>query len=103
MVGEAPKNMCDPHEHHILFKIGNGEKQKLLVKKGQEILKKYGIDPIAGEEVLCWAPNRVVGQHDIKALQMVVDELKALYEIDADYDDIVTALNRFGTIASQRK
>jgi len=34
---------------------------------------------------------------------MIVDTLKKLDEIDADYEDIVAALNRFGTIASKRK
>ena len=75
MVGAPPKNMCKPHAHHILFKIGNGKKQKELVKQGQEILRKYGIDPIAGKEVLCWAPNRVVGQHSYKAIEPLVQKL----------------------------
>ncbi len=67
--GEPPANMIDPHVHHILFKIGNGAAQQELVKEGQEILRKYGIDPIVGEENLVWAPNRVAGQHDIAALK----------------------------------
>ena len=103
MVGEPPANMCNPHAHHILFKVGNGVKQKELVKQGQEILRKYGIDPIGGKEILCWAPNAIKGQHDIEALEMIVDTLKKLDEIDADYEDIVAALNRFGTISSKRK
>ena len=103
MVGEKPADMCNPHAHHILFKVGNRAKQKELVKQGQEILRKYGIDPIAGKDNLVWAPNAIKGQHDIEALEMVVDTLKQLDEIDADYEDIVAALNRFGTIASNRK
>ena len=45
---------------------------------GQAILRKYGIDPVVGPENLVWAPNRIVGQHDIVALQVVVDGLKEI-------------------------
>jgi hypothetical protein len=102
MVGEPPANMCNPHAHHILFKVGNGKKQQALVQEGQEILRKYGIDPIVGKEVLCWAPNAIKGQHDINALKMVVDELKAADEIGCDVDDILIILKENGKIASKR-
>lgn len=102
MVGEPPASMCNPHAHHILFKVGNGKKQQALVQEGQEILRKYGIDPIAGKEVLCWAPNAIKGQHDINALKMVVDELKAADEIGCDVDDILMILKENGKIASKR-
>ncbi|WP_410983093.1 hypothetical protein [Bacillus cereus] len=42
-------------------------KQK-LVGEGQEILKRYGIEPIIGTENLVWAPNRITGQHGIECL-----------------------------------
>lgn len=100
--GEPPANMIDPHAHHILFKTGNGAAQQELVKEGQEILRKYGIDPIVGEENLVWAPNRVVGQHDTAALEKVVNGLKAVDKAGGDYDDIVDDLNMFGQIASER-
>ena len=102
MVGEPPANMYNPHAHHILFKVGNGKKQQALVQEGQEILRKYGIDPIVGKEVLCWAPNAIKGQHDINALKMVVDELKAADEIGCDVDDILIILKENGKIASKR-
>lgn len=54
--------MYDSHAHHILFKKGLGQKQKVLVQEGQGILRGYGIDPIIGEENLVWAPNAVIGQ-----------------------------------------
>lgn len=100
--GEPPENMIDPHAHHILFKTGNGAAQQELVKEGQEILRKYGIDPIVGEENLVWAPNRVVGQHDKAALEEVVNALKAVDKAGGDYDDIVEVLKRQGIISSQR-
>ena len=100
--GKPPENMIDPHAHHILFKTGNGAAQQELVKEGQEILRKYGIDPIVGEENLVWAPNRVVGQHDKAALEEVVNALKAVDKAGGDYDDIVEVLKRQGIISSQR-
>ena len=81
----------------------DGEAQKQLVKEGQEILRKYGIYPIVGEENLVWAPNGITGQHDITALEKVVNTLKAIDESGGDYDDIVEALNELGDLASQRK
>ena len=73
-----------------------------MVKEGQEILRKYGIDSIVGEENLVWAPNRVVGQHDIAALEKVVNGFKAVDKASGDYDDIVDVLKMFGRIASER-
>ncbi len=100
--GEPPASMIDPYAHHILFKTGHEGTQQELVKEGQEILRKYGIDPIVGEENLVWAPNRVVGQHDTAALEKVVNGLKAVDKAGGDYDDIVDVLNMFGQIASER-
>lgn len=31
---EKPDNIYKPHAHHIVFKVGNGERQKELVKEG---------------------------------------------------------------------
>ena len=69
---------------------------------GYEKSRKYGIDPIVGEENLIWAPNRVAGQHDIAALEKVVNGLKAVDKAGGDYDDIVDVLNMFGRSASER-
>lgn len=74
-VGNPPEDMENPHAHHILYKSGNGERQKELVKEGQEILIRYDIDPIEGPENLCWAPN-IAGQHNGDNLQKVVDGIK---------------------------
>lgn len=100
--GESPANMIDPHAHHILFKTGNGAAQQELVKEGQVILRKYGIDPIVGEENLVWVPNRVVGQHDIAVLEDVVNALKAVNKDCGSYDEIVRVLNMYGRIAGER-
>lgn len=94
--------MIAPHAHYILFKTGCEGTQQELVKEGQEILRKYGIDPIVGEENLVWAPNRVVGRHDTAALEKVVNGLKAVDKAGGDCDDIVDVLNMFGQIASER-
>lgn len=102
LIGGPPEAMINPHAHHILFKKGLGQKQKELVQEGQEILRKYGIDPIIGQENLVWAPNAVVGQHSIDALEIVVHRLRAVEEMDGDFDDIVEALKDLGDIASTR-
>ncbi len=47
---DPPTAMINPHAHHILFKKGLGQKQQELVREGQEILRRYGIDPIIGEK-----------------------------------------------------
>ena len=103
IAGEPPADMLNPHAHHILFKTGNGAAQQELVKIGQDILRKHGIDPIVGAENLAWAPNGIIGQHDIAALKEVVDALIAVDEAGGDYDDIVDALKELGDIAGQRK
>ncbi|MGG5807432.1 AHH domain-containing protein [Bacillus mycoides] len=94
--------MYDPHAHHILFKKGLGQNQKVLVQEGQEIFRRYGIDPIIGEENLVWAPNIVIGQHSLDALEIVVKRLRNVEAIDGDLDDIVEALKDLGDIASTR-
>ncbi len=103
MIGDPPPDMINPHSHHIVFKTGNGVTQQELVKKAQIILREYGIDPIIGIENFTWAPNSVVGQHDIAALKAVVDGLIERAEFGADYDDIVKFLKTMGVIANERK
>lgn len=102
VMGDIPTNMKDPHAHHILFKEGHGEAQKALVKEGQAILRKHGIDPIIGPENLVWAPNAVEGQHNEEALKMVVEGLKKRDEAGGDYKDIVNFLKEMGQVASGR-
>ena len=102
MVGKSPANMKDPHAHHILFKKGRGAAQQQLVKEGQDILRKYGIDPILGLENLVWAPNRVAGQHDFNAIKHVVDELKIIDGAGLGYKKIVEQLEDLGRLASER-
>lgn len=100
--GDPPSEMIDPHSHHILFKIGNGSAQWALVKEGQTLLRKYGIDPIVGPENLVWAPMRVTGQHAGGALEEVVNALRAVDDAGGSYDDIVEVLKELGDLASQR-
>ncbi|WP_342614461.1 T7SS effector LXG polymorphic toxin [Peribacillus frigoritolerans] len=102
LIGDPPNAMINPHAHHILFKKGLGQKQQELVREGQEILRRYGIDPIIGKENLVWAPNAVIGQHSLDALEEVVNRLRAVEAMDGDFDDIVEALEDLGDIASTR-
>ncbi|EOP59959.1 hypothetical protein IKQ_06110 [Bacillus cereus VDM053] len=102
LLGDPPTDMKNPQAHHILFKKGLGEDQQKLVQEGQEILRKYGIDPIIGEENLVWAPNAVVGQHSIDALEIVVKRLRDVEAEGGDLEDIVDALKELGGLASRR-
>ncbi|MDO6654493.1 AHH domain-containing protein [Anaerobacillus sp. 1_MG-2023] len=103
LIGDPPVNMVNPHAHHILFKKGLGDSQQKLVQEGQLILRKYGIDPIIGKENLAWAPNRISGQHNIDALEHVVNQLRAVDEAGADIDDIIEILEDLGKQAATRK
>ncbi|WP_343929196.1 T7SS effector LXG polymorphic toxin [Peribacillus frigoritolerans] len=103
LIGDPPTAMVNPHAHHILFKKGLGEAQQKLVQEGQEILRKYGIDPIIGKENLVWAPNRIMGQHNIAALENVVNQLKAVDTAGADIDDIIEILEDLGKQAASRR
>lgn len=89
------------HAHHILFKCGIGEEQKYLVKIGQAILCKYGIDYIVGLENLVWAPN-IQGQHTKKNLRKLVDALIKADSDGTDYSGIKEILKQYGEEASQR-
>ena len=76
-----------------------------LVREGQEILRQVGIDPIFGKEVFVWAPNNPPGQHDIVALQPLVDALrKSPKGPDGKpyYQNIVDILDEFGRDAAKR-
>lgn len=103
LIGPKPPGMKSPHAHHILFKEGLGEAQKYLVQKGQDILRKVGIDPVMGPEMLCWAPRYAKGQHGPDALKRVVTELEKLDRAGGDYNDFVTLLKRLGKEAAERK
>ena len=53
-------------------------------------------------ENIVWAPWRVKGQHSIDALKKVVDKLRELEALGADFDDFVEALKRLGRDAAER-
>ncbi|MFF2457653.1 T7SS effector LXG polymorphic toxin [Peribacillus simplex] len=103
LIGGPPAAMIDPHAHHILFKKGLGQKQKELVAEGQEILKKYGIESIIGEENLVWAPNRIAGQHGIERLQHIVDKLKEVDSFGGTREKMVDMLKLLGEEAASMK
>ena len=99
--GYPKRRMQRPHAHHILFKGGRGKAQKALVKVGQKILLKHGIDPLWGKENLTWAPN-IKGQHTIEVLREVVDELEALDDAGCGYEEIAQVLDYHGDLAANR-
>ncbi|MGG4491311.1 T7SS effector LXG polymorphic toxin [Metabacillus idriensis] len=102
LIGPPPLAMINPHAHHILFKKGLGETQQKLVQEGQDLLRRYGIDPIIGKENLVWAPNAVTGQHSLDALENVVSQLKAVEAEGGDSEDIIEVLEELGILASRR-
>ena len=50
-------------------------RKKSLICEEQELLRRFGIDPIMGKENLIWAPMRVKGQHGFDGLENVVNRL----------------------------
>ncbi|HHI4955824.1 hypothetical protein [Vibrio parahaemolyticus] len=82
---------------------GLGAEQQALVTGGPNSFEKYGIDPIFGPENLVWAPNRIEGQHDIKALQQVIDFLKMTDEMFGSRDEMINALKQLGKTATERR
>ncbi|MEI3614142.1 hypothetical protein [Pseudogracilibacillus sp. SO30301A] len=103
LIGDPPTAMIDPHAHHILFKRGLGQKQQELIREGQEILRKYGIEPIIGKENLAWAPNRVAGQHGIERLQHIVDKLKEVDSFGGTREKMIDMLKLLGEEAPSMK
>jgi hypothetical protein len=88
-----------------LFSIPIRFSDRLLVKEGQEILRQVGIDPLFGKEVFVWAPNNPPGQHDIFALQPLVDALRESPKGPDGkpvYKNIVKILRDFGDKAAER-
>lgn len=81
--------MKQPHAHHVVYENGIGTSQQAIVKEGQEILRRHGLDPVKGLENLVWAPN-VKGQHNLSNLTAVVDDLKAAGLGKSDIIDLLT-------------
>ena len=103
MKGPRPKDMQDPHAHHILAKKGLGEEQQALVSEGQAILRHYGIDPIYGKENLTWAPWRVAGQHHIDSISALVKDLRDAHASGrATYEKVAGILEDHAEIAKSR-
>lgn len=74
--GPKPPDMERPHGHHIVFKNGNGPRQRELLERAKDILERNGIDWLEGPENLTWAPN-VKGQHTLENVETVLDLLEA--------------------------
>lgn len=98
-LGDAPEGMKNPHRHHILDVNGRAGEHREIVRNGQEILKKYDIDPLLGKENLIWAPNK---GHTKDATARLVSELKAADELGLSRDDIVEILKRHGENVARR-
>jgi hypothetical protein len=98
---EPPVGMRQPHAHHVVYENGIGKAQQALVKEGQDILRRNGIDPTKGLENLVWAPN-AKGQHTLANLRAVVDELKVADAGGFGKDAIADVLKTHGKLASER-
>jgi hypothetical protein len=86
------------HAHHILFKEGLRAAQRELVDQGQDILRKVGIDPLFGKEVLTWAPNGVEDQHSHSTLLSLIEDLRELANDAAPKSEYVKILREHATI-----
>jgi len=101
--GAAPSDMPNPHAHHILFKKGLGEVQQMLVREGQDLLRKVGIDPLFGEEVLYWAPNGVKDQHSHETLLPLIEDLRKLAASQEERSEYVEVLKKHAAVAAGRR
>lgn len=98
-----PLAMQRLHAHHILRKKGRNSVEQALVDEGQNILRRYGIDPVFGKENLTWAPQYAEGQHTKESLLYVVTVLKKVEGSGGDKAAIVKALKKLGKMAAERK
>ena len=101
--GTFPEDMPNPHAHHILFKTGLREGQQRLVREGQDLLRKVGIDPIFGKEVLYWAPNGVKDQHSGRTLLALIEDLREAANRKQDKSVYIEILREHALIASRRR
>lgn len=91
------------HAHHILFKEALKAAQQELVDQGRDILRKVGIDPLFGKEVLAWAANNPAGQHHIDSLRPLVEELKQLWNSgERTGSEFARILKKHGDFAARR-
>ena len=89
------------HAHHILFKEGLNAAQKELVDQGQDILRKVGIDPLFGKEVLTWAPLNPKGLHAKPTVDALVKDLQALWDSGIrDKGEFADILKKHGEFAA---
>ena len=71
-----------------------------MVQRGQDILRKYGIDPIYGKENLVWAP-KITGQHTGAMLEKVVKRLENIDSISGTREQIIDSLTSSGVKAAE--
>ena len=102
-IGDPPKEMYDPHAHHILYKLGRGAEQQKKVQEAQRILVEiYDIDPIKGKEMMCWASNRVLGQHGKEALDAVYNDIIEAKNNYESYDELMVRIDKRKEEAQER-
>lgn len=103
------------HAHHIAYKLGRKGKMREYVEEAQEILRRYGIDPILDPHNLVSAPNK---GHSIKNMKEVLDTLEKAEKIAKSQceklkltgnemnnyvkEQLYDALKELGKIASKR-
>jgi hypothetical protein len=98
---EPAVGMKQPHAHHVVYENGIGKAQQAVVKEGQEILRRHGLDPVKGLENLVWAPN-VKGQHNLANLTAVVDDLKAADAAGLGKNELIAILRDHANAAAAR-
>lgn len=98
-MGPAPAGMKNPHRHHILEVNGRAGSHRTIIREGQDILRRYDIDPLQGVENLVWAPNK---GHTQSAAGALVADLRAAEAAGASRSRIVTILRLHGDAAARR-
>jgi hypothetical protein len=98
-LGAAPQGMNNPHTHHIAQVNGAVGEHRALVREAQDILRRYGIDPLQGAENLVWAPNK---GHTLTESRALTLDLRLASEANAPRRVIVEILERYGIQAQGR-
>jgi hypothetical protein len=75
----------------------------MLVREGQDLLRKVGIDPLFGKEVLYWATNGVKDQHSHSTLLSLIEDLRKLAASQEERSEYVEVLKKHAAVAAGRR
>ena len=81
---------------------GGAEQQKKVQEAQRILVEIYDIDPIKGKEMMCWASNRVLGQHGKEALDAVYNDIIEAKNNYESYDELMVRIDKRKEEAQER-